>query len=181
MSLGFLFYRVTELPVVVASVFFATICYIDTRTAKIPNIANASLAIVGLALNFYMSGMKGLAFSGLGLAAGLGLLIVPYLMGGFGAGDVKALTALGTLVGPKAILQIFVYMALIGGIFAILHYVSNRNLKEQIGRWWLSLKVAAMTSDPRQLKPGENEPLRFPYAAAIALGYYTWLIRGDVL
>ena len=122
-----------------------------------------------------------MTLSGLGMATGLGLLIVPYLMGGLGAGDVKALAALGALVGPKPIVQIFVYMALIGGMLAILHYACSRNLKERIAHWWLSLKIAAMTSDPAHLKPQTREPLRFPYAAAIALGYYTWLLRGDVL
>lgn len=165
----------------IASLFFAMICLIDTLQSKIPNLANASLAIAGLALNFYASGTKGLAAGGLGMLAGLALLIVPYLMGGFGAGDVKALAALGALVGPKPILQIFVYMALFGGIFAILHYIANRNITEKMTQWWTALKVAAMTSDPRLLKPEKEEPLRFPYAAAIALGYYTWLVRGDLL
>lgn len=181
LSLGFLVCRGTEWQVVFASLFFAAVCLIDTLKAKIPNIANASLAVAGLALNFYTTGVQGLAISSLGMLTGLALLIVPYLMGGFGAGDVKALAALGALVGPKPILQIFVYMALFGGIFAIIHYVSNRNLQEQLEKWWLSLKVAAMANDPRQIKPEKHEKLRFPYAAAIALGYYTWLIRGDLL
>lgn len=181
LSLGFLVHRGMEWQVVVASLFFALICLIDTHKAKIPNIANASLAIAGLALHLYNNGTQGLAISGLGMVTGLALLIVPYLLGGFGAGDVKALAALGALVGPWPILQIFSYMALFGGIFGIIHYISDRNLQEQLDQWWLSLKVAAMTNDPRQLKPEKHEKMRFPYAAAIALGYYTWLIRGDLL
>ena len=181
LSVGFLLYRAEDFQVVLASAFLAAICLIDTLTSRIPNVANASLAAAGLAFNLFMAGAGGLATSGLGMLAGLGLLLLPYLMGGIGAGDVKALAALGSLVGPWPILQIFVYMALCGGILGIIHYMLNQDLKEALAKRWISFRVAAMTGDLKPLTPEKTEKMRFPYAAAIALGYYLWLIRGDVL
>ncbi|MBW2186737.1 MAG: prepilin peptidase [Deltaproteobacteria bacterium] len=48
-----------------------------------------------------MAGFSGFTTSVAGLVTGLLLLIIPYLMGGMGAGDVKALAALGALLGPS--------------------------------------------------------------------------------
>jgi prepilin peptidase CpaA len=173
--------RSPDPQVLIAASFFAVICVIDTLQSRIPNIANASLAFAGLAFNFSASGTGGLVASALGAAAGLALLLLPYLMGGFGAGDVKALAALGALVGPGAILQVFVYMALYGAILAMLHYLADGNLRQKLVGGWTTMKTFLLTRDPAILKPKKHEPMRFPYAAAIALGYYTWLMRGDLM
>jgi prepilin peptidase CpaA len=167
--------------VFIAASFFAVVCVFDTLWSRIPNVANASLALAGLAFNFSAGGTKGLVISALGAAAGLGLLLIPYLMGGFGAGDVKALAALGALVGPGAILQVFVYMALYGGLLALLHYLASNNLPQKLADGWTTMKTYLLTKDADVLNPRKHEPMRFPYAAAIALGYFTWLMRGDLL
>lgn len=169
------------MQIAIAAVFFLVICIIDTLKAKIPNLANASLALAGLAFHFYTGGAKGLGISTLGMAAGFGLLLIPYLMGGFGAGDVKALAALGALVGPGAILHIFVYMAFYGALLAVLHYLAERNLKQKFTEGLSALKLFLLTRDAQTLTPRKREKLRFPYAAAIALGYYTWVAYGGLL
>lgn len=149
--------------------------------AKIPNVLNASLAIAGLALFFYVDGWPGLLSGLAGLALGLSLLMIPWFMGGMGAGDVKALGALGALLGPRPLIHVFVYMGLIGGIMAILHYLLERNIKEKANEWSESIKATILTQDPTLIVPTKTESLRFPYAAAIAFGYYTYLTFGEVL
>jgi prepilin peptidase CpaA len=171
----------TNAAVAVASIYFILACTVDALHSRIPNLLNAGLCLAGLVLNIHQTGWSGLLTSVSGLALGIGLLLLPWLMGGFGAGDVKALGALGALIGPKPLLHVFVYMALFGGAMAVLHYLCNRNLKQKAAEWWTCAKACALTGDPRQLPPGHREPLRFPYAAAIAFGYFTWLIRGPVL
>lgn len=153
----------------------------DTRHSRIPNVLNAALALAGLSINTVGSGWSGFSLSLGGAALGIGLLLVPWLMGGFGAGDVKALGALGALIGPVPLLHVFVYMAFFGGGMAILHYIFERDLKQKTVEWWSCAKASALTMDPRLLKPSHSEPLRFPYAAAICFGYYTYLTFGGVL
>lgn len=181
LALCFLIWRRADLVVAVASLYFILACAMDTVHSRIPNLLNAALALAGLAINAAGGGWSGLLFSLGGLALGIGLLLFPYLMGGFGAGDVKAIGALGALIGPKSLLHVFVYMAFYGGAMAVLHYICNRDLKQKTREWWVSVKACALTRDPRQFKPATREPLKFPYAAAIAFGYYTWLVRGGVL
>lgn len=170
-----------EISVSIASFYFIFACSFDTIKAKIPNSFNASLAIAGLALSFYVDSWSGMLTSLSGMALGLGLLLIPWLMGGMGAGDVKALAALGALLGPFPLLHVFVYMGLIGGVMAILHYLFEHNLREKASEWLQLIKATALTNDPRMIIPTKTETLRFPYAAAIAFGYYTYLAFGKVL
>lgn len=176
----FLSANLSEPKIVIVSLYFLLACTYDTFKAKIPNALNAGLAIAGLAFLFYSDGWPGL-FTGLaGLVLGLGLLILPWLMGGMGAGDVKALGALGALLGPIPLLHVFVYMGLIGGLMAVLHYLFERNLKEKAAEWIQSIKATTLTGDVSMIIPTKTESLRFPYAAAIAFGYYTFLAFGEV-
>jgi prepilin peptidase CpaA len=71
-------------------------------------------------------------------------------------------------------------MGLIGGGMAILHYLFERNLKEKSAEWLVSIKAVVITNDPNMIIPTKTESLRFPYAAAIAFGYYTYLTFGAV-
>ena len=72
-----------------------------------------------LALNFLASGWNGLLWSLSGLAVGFALLIVFYLAGGFGAGDVKLLAAIGALKGVEFVMWTMAYAALVGWIMAL--------------------------------------------------------------
>lgn len=167
--------------IVTASLFFILACGTDTLQARIPNLLTVSLASAGLTFNTLTHGWSGTLGSLIGLAVGFLLLLLPYLMGGFGGGDVKTLAALGALAGPQAILHIFVYMAFFGGAMAVLHYLCNTDLKNKAREWWCCAKASALARDPRLLRPAKSETLRFPYAAAIAFGYYTYIWRGGVL
>jgi len=162
------------------SIYLILACAIDTLKSKIPNLLNAGLATAGLAMFVYHGGWPGLLTSLLGLALGLGLLLLPWLMGGMGAGDVKALGALGAVLGPDQIFHVFIYMGLYGGLLAILHYVFARNIKIKTVEWLGSFKATILTKDPAMIIPTKTEPLRFPYAAAITFGYYTYLSYGSV-
>jgi len=180
-SFYFLVTQREDLAIVAASIFFVLACAIDTVQARIPNFLTVSLAVAGVTINAINQGMPGAIDALLGFSLGFILLLLPYLMGGFGAGDVKALAALGAVVGPGAILHIFVYMAFFGGAMAILHYTFNSNLKEKVIAGWESVQASVLTRSARYLKPGSSEPLRFPYAAAIAFGYYSYIHWGGIL
>ena len=184
-SIYFLFHQRNDLSIVFASIYFILICFTDTLKSKIPNIMSALLIIAGILLNTYTLGYSGAFKSLSGLALGIGLLLVPYLMGGFGAGDVKALGALGALIGPYDILQVFIYMAFFGGGFAVLHYVLLSDIKQNAKRAWGSIQTSFLTHGIRPLLPSkrqeQKESLRFPYAAAIAFGYFSFIVWGSPL
>lgn len=179
LSVYFLILYRSDIPIVAISIYFILVCITDTKKAKIPNLLNLSLALFGLVYNFISYGWEGFfGHSLLGMFLGLMLLMIPHLMGGFGAGDVKALGALGAVTGPEAILYIFIYMALWGGAMAVLHYIFNKDIVGKARDILRTLQTSTISLDPSELTPTKVETLRFPYAAAIALGYYTYITCG---
>ena len=185
-SIYFLVIYRGNLSIVAASVYFTLACTTDTFKSKIPNLLNACLLIAGIVLGIMALGMHGFLLSLSGLGLGIGLLLLPYLMGGMGAGDVKALGALGALTGPYDLLHVFVYMAFWGGGFALLHYVCRQtDIKKTLREAWVSVCTSALTQKAHYIFPAKpsshKSALRFPYSAAIALGYYSFIYWGDIL
>lgn len=181
-SLYFLYEGRNNLTILAASAFFLLVCTTDTLSRRIPNFGTLAITLAGLGLHLYEGGASGLLFSFMGLLAGFFLLLAPYLMGGIGAGDVKALAGLGALLGPAAIFQVFIYTGLIGGLLAVFHYALTHNLTEKCLQWLTSLKTFAYTRDMTILKSsGKKQLLRFPYAAAIAFGFYAYVHFGSLL
>jgi len=174
-----------DLSIVAASVYFLLACTIDTFKSKIPNLLNVSLLCAGITLNTVQTGWHGAMMSLAGAGLGIALLLLPYLLGGMGAGDVKALGALGALIGPLDLLHVFVYMGLYGGAFALFHYLARPGIAATIRHGWHSVCAFALTQKAEYVLPDKLDPgkkaLRFPYSSAIALGYYSFLHWGGVL
>jgi prepilin peptidase CpaA len=179
---GYFFLRGESLSIFLASAFLLLICLTDTHFSRIPNAASLILALAGIGHHLAASGPSGLLTAFWGLATGFSLLIVPYLLGGMGAGDVKALAALGALLGPGAIFQVFLYMGLVGGLMAVLHYAFNHDLKKKCVQGLNALRLVVYTQDVVDLKPEPSlEKLRFPYAAAIAFGFFAYTSWGALI
>lgn len=91
----------------------------DRNTALIPNRFTVPIAVGGILLGFVTGGLAGLESSLFGFVIGFIALLVPYLLGGMGAGDVKMLAALGAVVGYPSIVYLIIGMALAGGVMAL--------------------------------------------------------------
>lgn len=182
LAVCFLYQGRNDLPILMASLFLLLICTTDTLYAKIPNLFVLTLTLCGFGLHVWLEGVAGLWTALFGLLVGFVLLLVPYLLGGMGAGDVKALAALGALLGAGTILQVALYMSLAGGLMSILHFLCNRNLLAQCRAGMNSLTVFLYTRDIKIFKPDSNsESLRFPYAAAIAFGFFAHTYWGNLI
>lgn len=152
----------------------------DLRTRKIPNYLTLGAALAGLAYNLAVFGWGGLGTSMSGLLLGFGLLILPYLLGGLGAGDVKALAALGAWLGPTGTLYLFCYMAIAGGLLSLAVMIWKGFLWQKIRQVWVYLlnlllcqgRGKTVASPPMQLIKG------IPYGVAMALGMGMLLVTG---
>lgn len=92
---------------------------VDLHSSRIPNWLTLSAMGFALAAHAWLNGVHGILFSLSGLGVGLGLLLLVYLAGGMGAGDVKLMAAVGAMVGPYGVLSIALLSALIGGLYAL--------------------------------------------------------------
>ncbi len=102
--------------------------WIDYAQRRVPNWLNAAIALVGFAAQFAFFGVDGLKAGGLGLLAGFGLLIGPWLIHGMGAGDVKLMAAIGVWFGPLMTFVAFSTGAVLGGIIALIMILSTGRL-----------------------------------------------------
>lgn len=159
----------------------------DVKTRRIPNYLTFGTALAGLGFQTGMHGWSGLA-SGLGgLALGFALLIGFYILGGMGAGDVKALAALGAWLGPSKTLELFIFMAVFGGILSIVLlwwrgylWSTLRQGLVSLKNWFLSyILLRPHRSLGRQVarNPASSAAGGIPYAVALAAGMATVLLR----
>src|SRR4051794_7207358 len=86
------------------ALFMGLCALIDYRTQRIPIWLTMSAAMLGLIYSVFAPGGIGISWSLAGFAVGMALLIVPWLLGGGGMGDVKMLAALGAWLGPLGVL-----------------------------------------------------------------------------
>jgi len=144
----------------------------DLRTRRIPNYLTLGTALLGLAYNYMAHGLPGLTDGILGMSLGFAFLILPYLWGGMGAGDVKALAALGAWLGPRLTVVLFYYMAIAGGIIALGYLAWKGRLWGKVKEWWtalLNLILCRPDGSPRPQPPGQFTE-GIPYGVAIAVG-----------
>ena len=79
----------------------------DLRQRRIPNYLTVPAALLGLLFHSFAPGGWGFLTSLAGFAVGFGLLLLPWIVGGGGMGDVKLLAALGAWFGPRLMLIAF--------------------------------------------------------------------------
>ena len=133
----------------------------------------------GLALHAGSAGMSGLFFSFKGIAAGMGVLLAPYIFLGMGAGDVKLMGAVGGLIGAGDVLVAFLFTAVIGGIYALVLLVLKGGPGEVLKKYLFTLKHFLITKDFDYMKGGELGSVRIYYAPAIAAGTLFALFRPE--
>ncbi len=145
----------------------------DLRTRKIPNYLTLGAALAGLLFNLAVSGLSGLTSALLGLLLGFGFLILPYILGGMGAGDVKALAALGAWLGPLGTLCLFCYMAIAGGLMSLGVLIWRGLL------WQNFLNLILCQDKGSALLPARKTP-GIPYGVAMALGMLALVMIGGI-
>lgn len=140
---------------------------VDLRTRRVPNWLTFGTAALGITMA--MTHLDGVGVAGAieGLLVGLLLMLPGHVIGRTGAGDVKLLAALGTLLGPRSIAMAFLYTAVAGGGIAVLVAMRRRRLRETLeGTATLVCTGGANAGDLE--KPSTDN--RFAYAPAIAVG-----------
>lgn len=96
-----------------------TAMWTDLRASRIPNWLTFSAMGFALVVHVWVGGLQGAIFGLTGLGTGLGLLLILYMSGSIGAGDVKLMAAVGALVGPSGALSSGLLAIIVGGAYAL--------------------------------------------------------------
>jgi len=155
--------------------------YSDLRWRKIPNCLTLPAIALGFFLNFLGNSWNGLVFAFFGFVVGMGLLILPYLLGGMGGGDVKFLGALGAMLGGYAVLNVFLYTTLVGGVIAVAVAIANKSFVEMLKKVWLLLKCIFLFRAPLVGAGLFKKSLAIPYGLAIGTGTFLYLVVGNII
>jgi prepilin peptidase CpaA len=164
------------LVVLVAAVY-------DVRYRRIPNWLSLSGAAIGLALNtFLYPGISGLIFSLKGLVVGFGAYFLLYALRAMGAGDVKLMGAVGSLVGWEDWFGIFLVTAIIGGILALIVVLLRGRVKKTF--WNVGYIFGEMRHgrpayiNREELDVKNPKSVGLPHGAVIAVGTIFFLALG---
>jgi prepilin peptidase CpaA len=112
--------------ILILSALLTVAAIIDLKTHRIPNWLTITAIICLLVNHTAVRGLSGFQFGLYGTFLGLCLLLIPYLLGWTGAGDVKLLSAVGCAVGAKGVVLAFLFSAMFGGLFAIISMKKHR-------------------------------------------------------
>ena len=113
----------------------------------------------GIGWQMGQSGWMGGLYALGGAAAGFGVFLIFYVLGGMGGGDIKLMAGFGALLGVQQMLWASFYTALVGGLLG-LGVLGFRRLRQAVGKM-----------NPQG--PGSES---IPYAPAIALGVWLSLV-----
>jgi prepilin peptidase CpaA len=150
----------------------AAACVTDLRSQRIPNLLTYPLMLAGLAYHGALGGWTGLGFGAVGLGLGFGLLLLPFLLGFIGAGDVKLLAVVGAWLGWQGVLLAFVFTTVLGGVYGLAVLASRKGLLRRFwNSLWTTLRLFAATRRFSYAPALDGEPLpKLCYAVAIAAG-----------
>jgi len=158
--------------VVAVGAYVATAACTDFRIHRIPNYITVPTAILGLAYHTVAPTGMGPWMSLAGLALGFGLLLLPWLFGGSGMGDVKLLAGLGVWLGPKWLFAAFTCSLLIASTVALTMLFLG-TCKSGVWRTKQKFESAleTTTAGGQARKPGRRV---LPFAVPVAMG--TWIV-----
>ena len=156
----------------------STAAVIDYREHRIPNYLTVPAAVLGLAYSF-LPGWIGPVTAICGFLVGFSLLILPWILGGGGMGDVKLLAALGAWLGPFYILAAFAGAAMVAAFMAIaiLFYTALTHGMSSTKERYLATAGAGNQTTAGRGQPKAKRVL--PFAIPIAIS--TLLLMGWLL
>jgi prepilin peptidase CpaA len=132
----------------------------DLMRRRVSNWIAVAALVGGIACQVISRGWMGVPIALAGAAAGFGVFLIFYMLGGMGGGDVKLMAGFGSLLGPGRLLEAALWTAGIGGLIA-LGVIAFKALR---GLW-----KSAPPSDSSKRET-------IPYAPAITLGVWLAMI-----
>lgn len=150
------------------TIFLGIAVWTDWHDHKIYNKLLAPALAAALILQA-QHGWAGIKTSLTGCVIGFGLLLIPYLLGGMGAGDVKLLAVIGAFGGVQFVIRSFLYGAVLGGVVSIVLLVRRKVFFATLKHFLLFLPFLSKAETlEEEMRNARRE--KFPYGIVLACG-----------
>ena len=159
---------------------------VDLRSGKVPNWLTYPAILLGLAGHALAGGLRGeggqlgLTGAAAGLAVGFVPLLVCWLAGGIGGGDVKLMAAIGALGGWEFAIGAMLYGFIAAALMAIAVMIRRRVVRRTLRRIFHTM-VLLITPGAKPADPTGAESPRIPFAVALCLGSVAALVSAAVM
>ena len=157
----------------------------DFNSYRIPNSLVFFGIAIGLLMNFLLPLDEitvGLQLAIAGFAVGFLIFLPLYFLRGMGAGDIKLMAMVGTFVGPIPLLEIGLYVAIVGGILELVIICGKKDLNKSPSHFkfipsqdQLNISIDVQGSSSTHLIDSKTES-KVPYGVAIAAGTMLYLV-----
>lgn len=145
---------------------------VDVRRHRIPNWLTYPGIAMGILLRWFFFGWRGLGSALAGCLLAGGIVFLFYMVRAMGAGDVKLLAAIGSLVGPSDATVVLAATAISGGVLALVYVIFRRRVGatlRNVGSVLTFHSWNGLRAHP-ELNLDNPSALRMPYGLAIATG-----------
>ena len=160
---------------VLTGVFVSRAVIQDIKEYKIKNKLVLAMLLSGLVLRTVFGGVSG-------LLGGLGGMLIPlalfplFVLRMIGAGDIKALCAIGAVLGVRDSIWFTVISIIAGGVTAVFFVILRKNASERLNRLITYLKVSLMSRSLPEYSNHFEESAVFRFSYGIAGGYLVYVI-----
>ena len=162
----------------IITVWLTVLGWYDCCYRRLPNVLTLGGAAVFLLMRFLSGGGSGMVNGLIGGVIGGGFLLIPFLMRGAGAGDVKLFFAVGILMGLPAVFPVMVLSTIFGLILGCFMLIAGKTDSARLKHWFLCCTNwnYDRVEGRKHLPEKTNEAVRIPFGVAIAAGTWCGLI-----
>lgn len=153
----------------------------DIRSRRIPNTLIVTGLCLGFGLAFSFLGNAGWLFASNGAATGLLLMLPLFLLRACGAGDVKLMMLVGSLIGAQATLTTTLYSLIAGGVLALAATIAGGRISEIRDRMRATVFAFAIRDIRSAAEIGRTSREPIPFAVAILVGTVFWALSNNVV
>lgn len=153
------------LPEIVLWIFCVYCMVTDIKTRKIYNHATFPMMILGMIWHTFWG--NGILFSLKGLGAGIGVLVVPFALRGIGAGDLKFVMGVGSVMGWIFCVWSFLISTIVHFIIVMIYLARRKDAVSTLST--LSTSISAGTFLEKNIDNAPKKDL-LPYGVSFFLG-----------
>lgn len=154
------------IKILVCAVFLVLINITDIKRFKIKNKIVLPAIVAGLVYGILCNNVADCIYGML-----IPLVLIPlYALKMLGAGDVKALCAIGTVLGFRLSVMTMLLTFVAGGVIALGFMLINKNFAERFKNFFDYLKLLFLTQKIEKYNYGGGEKSYFRFSYAITAG-----------